>query len=558
MTFIFTLAALAFPAPAPRADVQQPPIRIIFDSHVDPLPQGITLAEKQIIAQQSVDSADWILDQLDPIGGQLSFLAVGEFMEIIVGAGSGSPGDLLLQRIYASGGQIGSHSHSEIRSGAYDWPQLSGTTTYADAQQSWQDNVDWVNAAITLALGPSLPEPLADINCVKGAHLPQTESEFQTLMPAFGFQFRQGGPEEDYVQWYDHYIMHPYRPAAHNAMAEDLGGSFVCIPQCTTVGKAGSHHGIYQDMTAPYAKRRFLQTYLNWRHADRLGLPEKVWCFGWGSHPLDYRAGAPERVDLTEVLAWLDAGWIGASAATGSTIAEWSTQREVGTAYLAWEAAHPGVSSFSEDADEVDWDEYPWLRAVAEELFDTQWAAELALGSGVVAHHLTRGPVDVVVLWRDAGAATVDLSAMLNPVVRVVGAETGILYGTDPAAIPVGAEPVIVTEEAPVISVAGTPALGATLTVRVVGQPEALATVMLSTRTRSRTVPHLGEILIGPAPLITVGSGVIPGPAGLSLPLTIPADPAYSGRTAYLQGHLATLDGASAMLTVNAASFTVL
>lgn len=542
---------------ASSAAAQQPPIRVFFDTHVDPLPQGISLAEKQTIANLSVDAADWILDQLDPIGGKISFLSVGEFMEVVVGMGAGSPGDVLLRRIYASGGQIGSHSHSEVRLGAYDWPQLTGTTTYADAMQSWQDNVDWVDAGITMALGPTLPEPLADINCVKGAHLPKTEGEFQTLMPVFGFEIRQGGPEEDYVQWYDHYIFHPYRPATHNAMAENLAGSFVCTPQGIMIGKAGVHHGVYQDMTAPVAKRRFLQVFLNWRHADRLGLPEKVWCFGWGSHPLDYGAGAPERADLVDFLAWLDADWIGAAAATGSTIADWSTQRAIGEEYLAWEAAYPGASSFPEDADEVDWEEYPWLRAVAEELYDTQWVAELALGGGVVAHHLTRGPVDVVVLWRDAGAATVDLSGLLNPVVRVIGAESGLLLGTDSASVAVGPEPVIVSEEAPLIAVAGTPALGATLTVTVLGQPGATASVWLSTRARSRVVPHLGEIQIGPSPLLLLGSGVI-RPTGFVLPVTVPMDPALRGRTFHLQGHLATLGGASEMLTVNATAVTIL
>ena len=80
---------------------------------------------------------------------------------------------------------------------------------------------------------------------------------------------------------------------------------------------------------------------------------------------------------------------------------------------------------FSFDSLAVDWDEYPWLRPVAEELAGLKWVVDLDLGPGVEAYHLSDGTDDAVLAWRESGTSVVDLSGLVGPAVRVVGMESG-------------------------------------------------------------------------------------------------------------------------------------
>ena len=436
-------ASAPLSAPAP---LQQGPIHMHFDMHVDPFPQT-PLPQKRLVYAGRVDNMEWVLDQMEPLSVKISFLAGGEFGELLVDEGAGGDGAAVLQRLYDAGGQIGSHSHSEWRTGNFNWPSVPNNPTLAQSRQSWQDNIDWVNAAINLAYGGSPPEPLSTINACKGAHLPQSEADYHTLMTEFGFEVREPGPEEDYYGWYDHYIWHPFRPSPANYMAEDLSAPFVQVTQGMVIGKAGAHHGVMQDMTAPSVKRQFLQLYINWRFNDRTGADEKVWCWGWGSHAKDFDPSDSSRAALVDVVGWLDEHFVDRVEPSGSDTMKWSTHQETRDAYLQWETDNPGTSSFSFDSLTVDWNEYPWLRPVAEEMSTFDWVADLDLGSNVEAYHLSDGTNDAVIAWTDSGSAVVDLSAYVGPSLRVVGLETGTLYSENNATeVDVGAEPIIATE----------------------------------------------------------------------------------------------------------------
>lgn len=442
MRFALVLALLASPAVA-----QQPPIRMIFDMHVDPVPNGLTLAQKLAVFQTRVGYANWVLDTVAPYGIKVSFLGSGMFMELLVTEGASGNGVALLQRIHAQGGQIGSHAHTEHRAGTLNWPNYTGVPTLPQAIDSWQDNVDWVDQAITLAFAGSPPEPLSAINCVKGSHLPNNEPDFHQLMQQFGFQIRQGGPEEDYYGWYGHHIWNPFRPSSANYMGEDLNGPFVQTTQGSGIGQSGIHHGVFQDMTVPAMKRQFLQLYLNWRQRDRSAAPQKIWTWGWGSHAEDFTPGSSYRGALVEVAPWLELHFANhVEPTTGSDTLLWTTQREAAAAYMNWETANPGVSSFSFDSLAVDWDEYPYLRPVAEELQNFGWTADLALGAGVRAFRLANGADEAVLVWRDSGTSSVDVTGVLDAGARVIGLETGVHYGLNVGAIDVGQEPLLITE----------------------------------------------------------------------------------------------------------------
>ncbi|MBI4878534.1 MAG: hypothetical protein HY812_02600 [Planctomycetes bacterium] len=536
---------------APLAAQTQGPIRIVFDLHCDPIENGLPLAQKQATYQAWIDNINWVLDQTEPLGVRISFLSGGPWAEWLVQEGSLGNGAALLRRLYGSGQQIGSHSHAEYWAGQNDWPQ-----TAPDALTCWQDNVSWVDSAITTAYAGSPPEALAAINCVRGTHLPSDGLQYQALMAQFGFSVRQPGAEEDYYGWYGHHIWHPFRPSATNAMGEDLSVPFVTPTQGAVVGLMQVHHNTLQDMTPAGMKRQFLQLYVNWRHRDRMGLPDKVWCWGWGSHASDFDPADASRPAMVEMIQWLDARFAQRVEPTGSDTMTWDTHRGVGSAYQAWEAAHPGLSSFSFDSLSVNWTEYPYLRAAAEELNGFGWQADLALAPGVEACHLKKGPLDAVLLWRDAGTSTHDLSALVGPVVRVVGLETGNLIGTDPTLVTVGQEPILVTEEASLTTILGTPAIGSTIVLRVSGPPSTPAALFLSLLPGSLHLPHIGVLGLDPGGLIALGAGPVTS-GFFSVPLAIPSNPALIGISARVQGAVFLFGGKSPKLSVNTATLTI-
>ncbi|MFO0982885.1 MAG: hypothetical protein U1E76_14335 [Planctomycetota bacterium] len=554
----FAFAAMQLLAGLPLARAQsQPPIRIVFDTHVDPM-DGIPEANRHDAYLVSIDDANWELDLADSFGARISFLSVGEFMEYVVEEGSAGPGAALLRRMYASGQQIGSHSHREWRRAAHDWPQFGADADIDAARVSWTDNIAWVDQAIMVALGPTLPEPIEAINSVKGAHLPVSESDYHALMREFLLGRRQAGPEEDYYAWFGHHIWTVFRPSSTNAMGEDLAGPFVVVPQSPTPGRAGVHHGIYQDMTEPNAKRMFLQAYLSWRASDRHGRMEKIWAIGWGGHPADFTPGGVERTTLVNVMSFLQDQFIGKHEPTGSTVAVWASTRETAQAYLDWEARHPGVSSFSFDSLAVDWGEYPYLRAAAEELEASAYQGEIDLGPDLKAHRLQREALDQVVLWRPVGSSTVDASGWVSAPVRIVDLETGRLLGTDPTAVSVGESPIIVTEDAPRLDWSGEARIGHTLFIDLYGRGGQRGVLYAAGGGLDASVPHHGRLLIDPTSgLLRVAAPTIAPDGVAAIRINIPNDPSLVGLTPHFQGLVRRFQDAGAVLTINDVVVTI-
>jgi hypothetical protein len=416
--------------------------------HVDPAPNNLPMPAKIGLYEERTDNMAWVLDQTEPLNIPISFLSTGWYMEFLQGAGAAAPGAVVLRRLYDSGGQIGSHTHSEYRAGPFDWPDVVGANPpLSDCRRSWQDNVDWVNNGILAAYTGSPPAALSEINNCKGAHLPKTEADYHTLMMEFGITVREPGPEEDYYGTFGHHIWHPFRPSTANYMAEDLSAPFVQVTAGPVIGEVGVHHGTNQDMSAGAIKNQLLQLYFNWRHADRSAAPQKTWTWGWGSHAHNFDPGSISREALLEVLPWIETHLRGRVEATGSTALVYDTHQGVAAAYETWEAAHPGTSSFSFDSLTQDWNEYPFLRPVAEEMLAMAVEADLSLGAGINAFSHSDGTDAAVSLWTDGSNVTVDLSAYLGSAVRVVGLETGTLYAVNnPAAVELGNEPLFVTE----------------------------------------------------------------------------------------------------------------
>lgn len=432
----------------------QSPIYITFDVHVDPVSNGIPLSAKQNVYQERTDNIAWVLDQTESLDVDISFLSSGWYMEILADEGPRGDGAKVLRQLYARGGQIGSHSHNEYQAGPFDWPSYTGSPTLEDSRKSWQDNIYWVNEGIKTAFWGNPPVPVAEINNIKGAHLPKTETDFHTLMEEFGIEVREPGPEEDYYGYYGHHIWNPYRPSTANAMSEDLSGPFVQVVSGPVIGKAGIHHGTLQDMTAESIKRQFLQLYINWRHAERTGAAEKVWTWGWGGHAHDFSTGSDSRTDLVDVLDWLEDNFRNRVEPSGTQVMEYATHMQTAEVYELWEADHPMESSFLFDSLAVDWDEYPYLAPVAITMKDFLWEADLDLSVDVDAFQLAKSGDDAVVAWRELGPDHVDLSGVFSTTVGVLGLETGDVYAlsVDPANLLVGEEPLFIAKQLPGLS----------------------------------------------------------------------------------------------------------
>ena len=429
---------------------QQSSILVTFDLHVDPVNNGFPEEGKAAVFQTRTEWMEWVLDQTESHSIPLSFLSSGWYMERVVNGGPLGNGAVLVRRMYATGGQIGSHHHNEFRRGDFDWPNAASDVPFSLVHTQWKDNIEWVNAGIKTAFWGTPPVAVEDINRVKGAHAPNDEIKYHQLMNEFGFDVREPGPEEDYYGYFGHHIWHPYRPSVSNHLAEDLNTSFVQIPAGPIIGHQSVHHGTMQDMRAAAMKRQFLQIYLNWRNANRTGSDPKVWTWGWASHANDFDPTATSREDLLEVLSWMASHFRNRREPDGSLIMQYATHLDVADAYLNWETANPEVSSFSFDSlIEEDWTTYPWLRAVAEEMRNYLWESDLTI-PGVEAFQLDRDGSDAVLLWSNATTVVnVDLTTIFTERVRVVGLDSGLTLsggvGTPANQILVANEPLWIT-----------------------------------------------------------------------------------------------------------------
>ncbi|MEW6073421.1 MAG: hypothetical protein AB1726_12630 [Planctomycetota bacterium] len=433
---------LPAPPPVPRGALRyEPPIRIIIDCHADPFFGG----DKPAVYAQWIANANWLIDVLDQHGAYVSWGEVGEFGEFVVEGGTGGPGAALLRRAYQSGGAIFPHSHSEYRAGVHQWPDVPQPSDPAWVQRNWDDVIGWTEQAILVALTP-LPEPLGEIRCVRGAHLPGDEYQFHALMASTAIPYREAGPDESFYAYFEHYVYHPYRPSPANVLDESLSTPFVQLTHGPVIGLAGIHNGVFQDYTLEAAKAQFLLEFVNWRHRWRTGAPDHEWCFGGGGHPSNYNPGDAPRLALPPLLTWLDTWFVGQAMPDGTRIAEYSSERRVGEAFLAWEAAHPGESSFRYPATAQDYDWYPWLRPAHEELHGSRHVADLAAPSGVRAFRLQSASLATIVLaWSDAGWTALDLSAIFGAgMVTRRGLESGSSALAASSAVPIGGEPVVV------------------------------------------------------------------------------------------------------------------
>ncbi|MEK6743019.1 MAG: Ig-like domain-containing protein [Nitrospirota bacterium] len=347
------------------AAASQPQINITMDLHCDPLSQLLPAdGARRDLFRTQVANATWLLDFVEPYGIKVSFLAVGECYEYCTDASEAATCLPLLARLQASGGMLGTHQHVQYSRGPHDWPDIPNAyanPAAADVRLVWESGKQFTDNAIGLALGLTDAAAIAAVNTAAESHAQL--ADHNQLMKEYGYTIREGGGDQALTAYFSHVPWNPFRPGA-TAITEDLTTTFMTVPQGAVIGQVGEHAGIWQDGSAAGKKAELLQLYANWKERNRTAAAQKVWSFGWGVHTQDLNVGSDSRAAIMELIPWLSEEFVTtANAAIGNAPARFASYIDVRNEYQAWEAAHPGVSSFDYPAETTDYGVYPYLES---------------------------------------------------------------------------------------------------------------------------------------------------------------------------------------------------
>lgn len=429
----------------------QPTINISMDLHCDPIDQQLTLDQRRTFFRQQLANAAWLMDFVEPYGVKISFLAVGECYEFCTESSEQAACLPLLARLQASGGILGTHSHTEYRRGAHDWPSIPNAYTNpaaADVRTVWDTNKQQTDAAIQLALGLTDPAAIAAVNTASESHAQLTDPN--QLMEEYGYTIREGGADQVMANYFSHVPWNPFRPG-QTAIAEDLTTQFVTVPQGMVVGHTGPHLGLWQDGTSNRKKAELLQLYANWKERNRTGAAPKVWSFGWGVHTQDLNDGSDSRLAIMDLIPWLRDEFINKADAAGRPLARFASYIDVRNEYLAWEAQHPGVSSFNCAASATDYANYPYfewanryMRFARLDSRVTAAGADVFLMKAGDYSAATPTTYPFVLASATGSSASVDLSATLGAgTLRMIKLSDGSITNVPASAVNLNPEPAV-------------------------------------------------------------------------------------------------------------------
>ena len=485
---VLALAALLYPAGGREqaARAAENPIHITFVIHFDPLfaPRGQVLRQSY---EAERDNLEWLADFLERLEKEkgrefvpcLTLEIGGDHAEWYL---EDEEGLNLLRRLYRKGiHAFGTHFHSNYKAGPHLWydarrwawsPQTRQRVTY--------DHILEVDRLIGRIIGSDDPKEIRRVNRTITGHLLDVG-----LAREMGFEVLTGGRNEAMNLFFDHDVYNPWRPAFGWPLSEDLNSPWVLIPQAPVLGRIGEHgplprgvpeeytqgmrRMIWQDLSLPAMRRKFLHLYLEWREHQRQGI-EKVWVFGWHEHPNDLypperaRWKPSRREAVVQFVTWLNEHFIGRRTAEGRLMAKYANTDEVRDAFLAWEEDHPGHSSFNYPVQVQDWESYPYLlKGLARELMFAHHEEEIATfrERGVHLHRLlktdarhwvrrgdrivaTAPPRERFLLWSDEGTVTLDFSPFVPGQVRVVQGREGGETFADARRLTVKEEPIVV------------------------------------------------------------------------------------------------------------------
>ncbi len=425
------------PAPVTGGPDYEPPINVFMVMHIDPNvnTETNTFEVTPLLYQTTYDEIDWLMEEAVRHDMHLTFLYNGWYPKWALDHGDVTQ----FRELVDAGHEIGSHAHRIIYDaerdlwvGCVDEVNKYGRPNYdvALTHQCWEDAdryMDQVVAEIGAA-GQNQSMCAVPLMC----------SDEGQLMEEFGFTIAPGGRSEKSTTYFGHLAWNPWRTSANDELGheleEDLSVGYVYVDHLAQIGKEEAHG---MDLTVPQLQRRFLMLYAQWLARERTGAEDKVWTFGFVNHP---NYGDRYNADIEEFLSWLDEHFIGKTSSHGNVIAQYASVGEIASEYEAWEAEHPGTSSFSY----VRGDPYPYTyESMPVMLEGAAYEGDVDLGEGVTCYRLSKEGQPIYLLWSDVGEGTVDFSREVAGQVRVTSAR-GVSGTEEAAALKVSEEPLFV------------------------------------------------------------------------------------------------------------------
>lgn len=445
LKFAVLVASFALPAQALGDDPGPGPIHIIAEVHCDPM-NNLPVALQEAVYNDWVAAVDTGLDDAEALGGRISYLSTGQFMEwVLERPVTGLP---LMQRLHSSGGMIGTHMHSKWRASLFNWVPAD-TSTIPNIQAMWDDHIGLVDQVVNTALGIVDPADVRQANGSLGTHVPGDDALRLALLEANGFVGHQQGPCEEFFVYFEHYAMNPWRPSPDGMLRHDPDGPTVLVPFGPVLGENAIHFGILQDMRIPAMQGRFLLEILNWLDDLHVSHEGKVWVTGWGSHCHNLMEGEAAREAWIPAFTWFAENFVDTMVG-GAVAATFSSITDSRNAYLEWEADNPGDVSFNYTPSETNWQEYPYLVPPAMYLVGSQLDETLPPIGDVRLHRLvgdaeTDPHLVYVAYVAGAEGVTADLSSeFAAPFVALVNTRIGTWEVVPTDAVPVPVEGAII------------------------------------------------------------------------------------------------------------------
>jgi len=409
--------------PATGAPDYEPPINVYMILHIDPLgeQEAETFKPEQGMYVRTRDEIDWLAGEAARHDMRFTALYNGWYPQWALTEGNIEQ----FRALHEAGHEIGSHAHRISYDAATDsWIKrrseidLFGRPNYDStvARQCWNDADRFIDTVLQEIGATGQNQTM----CATALTL----AEEPDLMAEFGFTIAAGNRLEKGIDYLGHMVWNPWRAAATEEpgyeLAEDRNVGYLTFNHLAQIGGGGAigmpaeAHG--QDLTLGQMQRRFLMLYAEWLARERTGAEDRVWAYGFVYHP---NYGDRYNREVSELFDWLDEYFVGKKSPHGHTIAQYAAVGDIADQFYAWEAAHPGTSSFNY----VRGDPYPYTYpTVATKLEGASYEAHVDLGQGVTCFRFSRDQQPVYLAWSDEGKQVVDFSAQLPGQVKLTDA----------------------------------------------------------------------------------------------------------------------------------------
>ena len=330
----FDDASLRCQSSGPR--MYEPPINICFVLHIEPVagsPMATQMPKPRLYEDWRRDLL-WLKRKAEEYGHKLTALFNGEYMEYVVDFGHE---DEILQLI-RDGHEVGSHFHFVYRTAPHQWhweinPENIRRIIRDDPEyvkRVWATGVECVEKVIPHSENISI--------CASGT---------VELMTKYGFKIDVGGRLHEAYTFLGHNYYFPFRPASDNPLKEDFDTPFVSIAHYANISAWYPH---FHPSRLIDMQMLFLNLYRTWLSKESAPEPEgkdKVWSWGWNTHPGYFRTHEAAKENIEKMLWWLNENFVGKKTSRGNIIAKPATMKEVYEEFLQWEKKHQKESSFS-------------------------------------------------------------------------------------------------------------------------------------------------------------------------------------------------------------------